>query len=66
MKRSSLIGGMTLLLSCGFVLTAGCVGQGGGDGSAIYRVIPEITLGDSAALEAAVTAMEAARLGGGR
>ncbi len=66
MKRSSLIGGMTLLLSCGFVLTAGCVGQGGGDGSAIYRVIPESTLGDSVALEAALTAFDAARFDRGR
>ena len=67
MKRSSFVSGLVLVLSCGFALTAGCVGQGGGgDSGGIYRIIPEMTLGDSAALEAAVTAFDAAQLGGHR
>ncbi|MCH7701967.1 MAG: hypothetical protein IID37_09780 [Planctomycetes bacterium] len=67
MKRFGFISGL-VVVSCGFVLTAGCVGQGGGSGDSggIYRVIPELTLGDSAALEAALTAFDAARLAGDR
>ena len=67
MKRFSFISALGVVLSCGFVLTAGCVGQGGGgDGGGIYRVIPELTLGDSAAFEDALTAFDAARLAGDR
>lgn len=63
MKRFRFISSVVVVLSCGFGLTAGCVGQGGGgDGGGIYRVIPELTLGDSVALDAAIAAFDAARL----
>ncbi len=66
MKRFRFISGLVVVLTCGLALTAGCVGQGGGGDGVAYRVIPELTLADSAAVEAAFAAFDAARLDGGR